>query len=369
MITISMSELEQQIVQQIKTIRDQIDDYKDTVFAILGFCSMWFYDETTKQNRPYIKVFQGRRLSLEGSGANAMESDSDGEKDITPDLGIVVRDERGIVGEVKKNFPREDILRSAKIFEQLKTYDQPLRGWPTATESFINHQIVLLVHQTTAKSAEDYYLAETKTGDLEFSRRFSIIQFNRSDQRLPYFFFQLAYGKECLIEGNGDLGHGVQVPMEALVHLYSECKLYDAQPPLPYVLHLIWEHIITPIACQDDKFERLKWNQKLDVKVTVDEISRTLYEGFSFRHWHLNYLSRQPEIPRKHWILEACQFMVGCNLAKWVVQDNELLVFYRKHKDILSDFIQLKAELDANKIMSPPLPGLEPRVTLTGGGN
>jgi len=31
-----MSELEQQIEQQGKALREQIDDYKDTVFAILG---------------------------------------------------------------------------------------------------------------------------------------------------------------------------------------------------------------------------------------------------------------------------------------------------------------------------------------------
>jgi hypothetical protein len=351
----------QQIEQQGKAVREQIDDYKDTVFAILGFCSLWFYDETTRQNRTYVKVFQGRRLSPYGSGEHpsSVGSESDNEKDITPDLGIVVRDERGIVGEVKKNFPRDDVQRSDKIFEQLKTYDQNLQGWPTADESLPSHHIVLLVHQTTAKSAEDYYISEADKGTLVFSRPFSIVRFNRSDQRQPYFFFQLAHGQGCPIEGSGDLGHGVQVPMQALVHLYSECKLYDAQPPLPYLLHLIWEHVITPLAYQDPKFERLRWNQKLDVNVSVDDMLKTLYEGFSFRHWHLKYLDRQPEIPRRRWILEACQFLVSCDLAKWVIQDKELAVSYKKHKDVLGEFVQIKAKLDAKTLMNPSLPGFD----------
>lgn len=57
------TELDGQVQQEEKGILDKIDDYTDSIFAILGFCSLWFFDTTAAQNRPHIRVFQGRRLS------------------------------------------------------------------------------------------------------------------------------------------------------------------------------------------------------------------------------------------------------------------------------------------------------------------
>jgi len=46
------NELEEQIKTCEKLIRDRLDDYYDTVYAILGFCSLWFFDTATQENRP-----------------------------------------------------------------------------------------------------------------------------------------------------------------------------------------------------------------------------------------------------------------------------------------------------------------------------
>ncbi|MBI4287121.1 MAG: hypothetical protein HY671_01680 [Chloroflexi bacterium] len=329
-----------------KVIRDQIDDYTDTVYAILGFCSMWLFDPATRADRPNVKVFQGRHLSPRGNEAQAV---------VTPDLGIVMREETGILGEVKKNFPRDGELRKKDIFDQLKSYDQQMTGWPTQDEQLRRHDIALLVHQTTSRSASDYLAAETRAGRLKFDRSLGIFEFNRSDQRIPYFFFRLVEGQASEVLGTIDVRQGVQVPMQALLESYSRSKLYDAKPPQPYLLHLIWENVVVPIASQDERFSRLRRNQTIEVSLTVEDIVERLHESFSFLHWHRGYPNRQPHIPKSEWIGEACQAMVDVGEAKWVTGGSQVVVSYRKYDDVLKHFVDSQAELEAKSDQQPRL--------------
>ena len=62
-------------------------------------------------------------------------------------------------------------------------------------------KLYVLVHQTTSRVAQDFYTKDVKEGGLRFDRPFSIVQFNRSDQRVPYFFFQLVEGKMIKLRG------------------------------------------------------------------------------------------------------------------------------------------------------------------------
>lgn len=344
------TELDNQIVECEKKIRDRIDDYFDTVLAILGFCSLWLFDKTTQKNRPEIKTFQGRVFnSLNNNNTSNFSNE------VCPDLGIVISEDSGILGEVKKNFPKDGEERRGKIFDQLKSYDQELEGWPTINGKLKSHNIVLLVHLTTSRRAQDYYAEKMKQGHLKFVRPFSICQFTRSDQRAFYFFFQVVNGNINNPQSNIDLYNGVQVPMDALSELYAKSKLYDAEPPLCYLLHLIWEHVVIPIASENENFGRLRKNSKLEIIVKVEDMVERLYEGFSFIHWHKYYPERQPQIPKKEWIQRACSFLVKVGKAKWILEGEELLIYFTKLEDIGSYFIQLEAESQARETLQPRL--------------
>jgi len=346
------NELEKQINECEKQIRDRIDDYYDTIHAILGFCSLWFFDTSTQKNRPNIKVFQGRRLSKITNIVNADNLSNE----VCPDLGIVVQDDSGILGEVKKNFPKDGDERRKTIFNQLKSYDHELDWWPTPDGKLKSHNIVLLIHQTTSRRAQDYYYEKNNKGEIKFTRSFSICQFNRSDQRVPYFFFQVVSGKINNTLGNVDLDNGVQVPMEPLSKLYAKSKLYDAEPPLSYLLHLIWEHVVIPILSEDENFGRLRKNQNIELKLKVDDIVERLNEGFSFIHWHRNYPEHQPRIPQKEWIQKACNLLVKVGKAKWISNGEELTISFTKIGNIVDYFIRLEAEDQAKTIIKPMFP-------------
>jgi len=352
------TELEQKIAEQERKIRDDIDNYIDTVYSILGFSSFWFFDSTTGNYLTNVKVFQGRLLSPIQKDENMSSIGND----VTPDLGVVVEDDhRGILGEVKKNFPKDNTERAWKVFEQLQSYDQELIGWPTENEKLESHSIALLVHQTTSRAAQNFYLKDFKNKGASFKRPFSIFQFNRSDQRIPYFFFQLLEGTLGEIEPQVDTYNGVQVPMAALVKLYSESKLYDGNPPKAYLLYLIWEHVFTPEARKNPAFERLRKDRKLEITIKLEEIVNILHEGFSFHRWHEKYPNRQRQVPRREWVAKACEFLVEKQEGKWEVEQvgTEIVVYYRKYDDVLGHFIRLQAESEAQQLAKPKLPGFD----------
>ena len=58
----TMVEPNNEIIEQlVKEIRIAIDDYNDTVHAIIGFVNLYLIDDTY-QKRPEVKGFQGRHL-------------------------------------------------------------------------------------------------------------------------------------------------------------------------------------------------------------------------------------------------------------------------------------------------------------------
>ena len=344
-----MTDLETLIQKKQKEIYNEIDDYTDSVYAILGFCNLWSYDKQTGTNKPNVKVFQGRRLTPPTS-LNLTETTTA----VTPDLGIVVDDKDAILGEIKKNFPKDDSNdRQKEIFEQLKQYDQQLSGWPTPTEAVNSHELTLLVHQMTSAYANDYFSIHKQA--INFNRPFCIVSFNRVDQGDHYFFFQLVSGNPgCSMKINEPrLHYGIPIPMHALLIAYSKSKIYDAMPPLAYLLNLIWENVFTPIAAENPKFQQLKTNSKLDIQVKVDAIVKVLQDSFSFQCWHKGYPDRQPLIPKREWIEKACQFFVDSQVGGWLDYNEELQVHYRKLDKTLDHFIRLVSESLAKKEYQP----------------
>ena len=352
--------LDERIAQRVKETRIDVDDYTDTIHAIIGFVNLYLLDDKTFQPRPQVKGFQGRHLS-----PLPTEKQTGGpgvEKYVSPDLGIVIEESRGILGEVKKNFPKEDMERGNKIFVQLKGYDQNLIGWPTVSQQVKSHEIVLLVHLKTSAYAKEFYEEHVCQTGAVFERPFSIVEFGRHSQVEEYFLLKTGLGEPTEIGGEKKLKYSVSVPMRVFLHDYAKSKLYDAQPPLPYLAELIWRHVCTPIASEDPKFEHLRKNQKVEVALAIEDIIERLNEGFSFSFWHSQHPERQPRIPRTEWVKQACQFLVESGEAEWVKgsEETELIIFYRKYDDPKEHFNLSHASLEEKKTAEPMLPGFEP---------
>lgn len=316
---------------------NKIDDYEQTIHAIVGFMNFYCYDGVSKKKKEDVIIFQGRRL--EPSPEKAINYNGEKISYVTPDIGVFLPSKNGTLAEVKKSFPIEQKYWM-KTFKQLIAYDDDLTGWPSDDEKVNTHDIVLILHQTRAMAVRRFY-EKNKDSEIKFSRPFIIVQFNRADERKPYYFFQKTLGTLTEKSIDGRLDDGVSVPMEVFVKTYSTIKIYDSQPPIPYLIELIWINVVLPSASDDPKFERLRKNQKIDVVLKIDNIVEELHQGFSFRSLYGDNSERQPKIPKKEWIVNACEQLVKSDEASWMDSTKtEVKVFFRKYADTLAHFIE-----------------------------
>lgn len=322
-----------------KSFYERIDDYRDSVFAIIGFTNLFRFDDETKKMRDDIKVYQGRRMRT--SPSNRISPDNE----VTPDFCIYDTSGKGVVGEVKKTFP-ENRDYWMDDFKQLMSYDDDFLNWMTKTGTIDDHEIVLLAEQTRSQAVKDYF-EERKNKEILFTKNFVIVEFNRNDQVKAFFFFRKMYGGFKLFpQIDTRLYEGVPVPMEKLMPHYEKIKLYDAKPPLPYLLYLIWENVVMLRASQDERF---KTARKLAMEITIDEIMEELHNNYSFSQLAADDDTYQTKIPPKPWIVESMNALITFKLAKWKDKTTgEYIVYFKKFKETLKTFIDLcnKSMLD-----------------------
>ena len=312
----------------VNKILNKIDNYNQTIIAIVGFMNFYKYDSSQDP----IVLFQGRRLKPPG----------DDEPDfVTPDIGIMMPDSTGVLGEVKHTFPKNKELW-IDAFDQITKYDDDLSGWPNVEKKVTAHDLVLLTHQTRGRAVGNFYREKVRTEDISYARPFSIVEYSHVSERENFFFFRIEEGAISDEQVNAKLQEGVSVPMTILISKYAAVKLYDDKPEVPYLMHLIW-NLILENASELEQYRRLRKNQKLEVSISVDEIVETLRLGYSFRLLNSEYADMQPQIPKKSWVKEACQKFVEWKEATWSDTERSSLTFkaHKQYEDTLRHFISL----------------------------
>ena len=101
---------------------EEIDNYKDSVSAIIGFMNFYRYNDAAQEIDNNVLVFQGRRLEP----SMQRDIEPNGATYVTPDIGILLPAKNGVLAEVKKSFPKEQV-HWIKTFKQLMSYDDDLR--------------------------------------------------------------------------------------------------------------------------------------------------------------------------------------------------------------------------------------------------
>jgi len=243
-------------------MKEKIDNYNDTIFAIIGFMNFYRFDDVKRSMKDDVICFQGNKLKR-----------SSEETEVTPDVGIILPDRNAIVAEAKKSFPK-DKTRWDDDFQQLLGYDDNLTQFPTNDGTVNDYELVLLLHTTRAVDVIDFY----KENSYKFSHSLSFVEFSRSDEANPFFFFRVADGKLKFGNMQSRLRSGVAVPMELFFSAYASVKFYDAEPPLPWILTVIWGEIVTQKVAQKEDMKNIRKDQKVSIEIEVDEIVEELQE-------------------------------------------------------------------------------------------
>ena len=210
----------------LQKIKEFNDNYSNTIQAIVGFMHIYKY-ELKKEKNIDVKLFQGRKFDKE----------NDKENFATPDIGILINEKSGVIGEVKNSFPKDTSLWK-EDFLQLLQYDDNLIGWPVKDEIIPLYDIVLLVQDSRSRDVKDYFL--NKKDELKFNHPFIIIEYGRSDEAKHFFRFRIEYGKLSDTLINDKIYRGCHIAMENIAPLLSKIKIYDSQPSLSLMMWLIY---------------------------------------------------------------------------------------------------------------------------------
>lgn len=319
-----------------KTFQDKVDDYKDTVFAIIGFGNLFRFNNKTKSMDENVKLSQGRKFKT--SSSNRISPDNT----VTPDLCIQLDNDNGIVSEVKISFPKNQ-EHWIDDFKQVMSYDDNLKNWWTSDSTIKNHNIVLLPHQSRSVIVDEYFKQKKKEGHIKFERPFSIVEFNRSDQSNGYYFFRKLSGEiKASEEIVQNLKYGIQVPTEKLMLHYEKHKLFDSRPPMPYLLHIIWENVILRFASDIQELTRIR---KIEISTSVESITKDLYENCSFKGFNFDESEHQPKVPLTSWVKDAINALIKFKYAEWKnKEEGSCKIIFKRFDDVFENFINLCLE-------------------------
>ena len=315
------------IDKEVQIVKNRIDDYNNTVYAIIGFLNTYKFE--LGQNGKDISLFQGRKLFLDKELKNF----------VTPDLGLLLGKNDGLVGEVKYSFPENQKFWKDD-FEQLKKYEGIQFGWPNEQGKVNQFDIVLLVQQNRSRAIKDYYTG-TVDNQIKLTRPFAIIEFNRASQGKEYFHFRIEHGGLSNRAVHDKFYKGVYVPFEIFVSQYATIKICDVEPPLPQMLLHIYECIVDQLK-NEDAYKKPTKKSIQKVTVNAQELTSTLNKIYSFKSLHsAKYSQHQPEFPKLEWVKKALNELYRINEGIWLDKGKGTFQYYltRKEDSIIDHYI------------------------------
>lgn len=314
--------------ETVQKILDKIDDYIQTLQAMISFSHVLKYDDKINDFKPYTYSFIARKMNT------TKDNRINPESEVTPDLIVQLNRKYGIVAEAKKSLPQNQKFWKKK-FDQLEKYDDNLQGWKTESEYIDTSDLVLIVHYKISIKVSDYIDKRINNNSLAFNRNFSIIAFQRMQNRKLTIALAKSYGNLSNTNLDNRFREIVRVPHDKLVLYFNQIKFYDDKPQIPYIMDILWNNIFNQYP-QIEDFMESKGKKIITIRVNINELTEKLRIQFS------DYDEddrRQKAIPKTKWIREAMEMFIKLNYAKKEGND-DYVVKYKNLQQPLEKFVR-----------------------------
>ena len=319
--------------RDINAIKEEVDNYVQTVHAILCFnqiIAREINQNSENSSGEPLFFYMGRKMRT--SSNNRISPNND----ITPDIIIQINENYGIVGEVKKSLPRDTSFWS-KYRDQIIKYDDDLVGWISQNYQINSHDIVLLTHMEL-KNTVIQYIEKVKTEEnIHLDKKFAYIGFFKSSGRINKVFFEIVNGNLSNDYLNSYFHQMCSISLESVIFSSNikDVKLYDAKPPEVYLMEILWTNIFTQYITEE-QFRSMKGKKIIPFFVHVDDLKEKVRSQYTYS---ISHDDRQPEIPRRKWIVSAMDKFVDLKHAE-KNSDGQYKVKYKKIDFALETFCQ-----------------------------
>jgi len=316
----------------LRATRDRVNDYKQTVNAILAFAAFVVHDG--KSQRPNSEFGFGRRMTTSPFNPKSPSTE------ITPDLVVQKSEKYGVVAEAKKSLVQNQSNWAVHV-EQLRKYDDDLVGWWTEDKKITHSDAVMLIHQSRGRQFARFLQNQKDTVPDSVGPNTCVVEFNESEETVTYYFFRLEFGSIPDVELGQVLYDGVQVPLDKLRMSFPNIRYYDAEPPMPLLLTDLWTNVFSAMK-EFGKYDEKARATKIQISVSdvTDELQR------AFGSAALRRDDRAGEFPKQKWVREAFERLVKYKLATPASgEDGKYIIYYKSFKDdVLDRFVKLEVE-------------------------
>ena len=320
-----------------RTERDKINDYGQTVNAILSFAAFIIHDGASQ--RPNSEFGIGRRMTT--SSDNYISPNSH----ITPDLVAQKSSQYGIVAEAKKSLGQNQSYWLRQL-RQLRKYDDILTGWWIDTEKIAHSDTVMLVHQSRGRLFVRFLEHQKEIEPDLVGPNTCVVEFIQSVETVAYHFFRLEFGIISDTELGKRLEDGVNIPLDNVRMSFPNIQFYDSSPPMPLLLSCLWNDLFSPMI-EDVEYDEKTKSRKMTF--SISEVTEELQKAFGSRA--LVKDQRSGEFPQYSWVKEAFERLVKYRLAvPCPGEDEKYTVHYRIFRDdVLDRFIKFELDLVKRK--------------------
>jgi hypothetical protein len=246
---------------------EEIDSYKDTVHFLIALIHELTWLDDSHMRDDSVTHEHGLPQARDG-----------GAPPVTPDLALLRTGGDGQVGEAKISFPSRAEDRS-DVARQLMAYDSVVSRW-IGTGRVARGGSLLLTHMTRKMDAVDYLGSATAA----FSPKhpFAVIAAMRNDQRQAFVYLERAWGELLPATKDAKLRGGVSIRLDHLTRLYGNIRFYDAQPPLTYLMEMIWD-LVLPSLTSEAAFRPVARRGRVSIGASLNGVAERLRNGFSMR--------------------------------------------------------------------------------------
>lgn len=316
----------------LKATRDRVNDYAQTVNAILAFAAFVVHDGESQ--RPNSEFGFGRRMTT------SLINPKSPSTNVTPDLVAQKSVKYGVVAEAKKSLAKNQSNWIVHV-EQLRKYDDDLEGWWTEDEKISHSDAVMLIHQSRGRQFVRFLENQKDTVPDSVGPNTCVVEFNESEETLAYYFFRLEFGSIPDVELGERLDIGVEVPLDKLRMSFPNIQYYDAEPPMPLLLTHLWTNVFPAMREHGEYDDKTKSTK---IKASVADLSAELQRAFGSKA--LRQDDRSGEFPKQRWVREAFERLVKYRLATPSSgEDERYIIYYRSFRDdVLDRFVKLEVE-------------------------
>lgn len=324
-----------------KEWRIDVDNYtkKLTVTVLFGHEMCW--DNRNRKRFEGADFWSGKSMPVIDD-----ETKEKTGKELTPDITVFVSDKYGVIGEIKHGLPR-DQKRWKKTITQLQSYDNALSNWSDTSDEVGVHDVVLLIPNGLRKRFLDYYNKQLASAGVTFVRNFAALSYHIESNASQAMAF------ECFLGGISDENKNVlfsdihYVPLNLVLPLY-QLAFCNEEPPLPYTMARVWDHIGSSIANSMDEGTILKFNLE------------ALLQGMRELNTYGGKGQGCPTLPKRAWVGLALEALRKLKVISMTGRDEyELpLARLRRIKNPLDYFIGRLSKKGAEARKPMPMMGL-----------